>query len=90
MPLLLIANFTQMILCSLAALLLLICSAITLNKYKEWEVHAGSVLGLIAMGLFILEAIYNFIQHKRGQPKDADQERVGDKKTTDTEQPPSY
>jgi len=66
LPLLIIANLTQMICCALAALLLLIGSAIPLSKYSDWRVHAASILGLIAMGLFILETLYHLIQHKRG------------------------
>ena len=53
--------------------------------------HVGSVFGLIAMGLFILEAVYNFIQHKRGgneQPSTKSKDPEGSKPIED--QPPSY
>ena len=89
MPLLIIANFTQMICCAVAALLLLIGSAIPFSQYSDWKVHAASVLGLIAMGLFILEAIYNLIQHKRGKGPQR-QEESDKQNVKDTEQAPTY
>ena len=89
LPLFIIANLTQMILCAITALLLLIASAITLSKYSDWRVHAASVLGLIAMGLFILETLYNFIQYRRGLSVQRE-ERASQPKNVDKEQTPSY
>ena len=89
LPILVIAHLTQMICCTLAAILLLIGSAIPFSKYTDWKVHAASVLGLIAMGLFFLEALYHLIQHKRGKGPQR-QEQPKDQTVADTEQTPSY
>ncbi len=79
-----------MILCAVAAIVFLICSAITLNKYGDNTVKAASVIGLIAMGLFILEAVYHFIQHRRGTSRQQTVVKETTTKETTVEQPPTY
>eukprot|EP00112_Aurelia_sp_Birch-Aquarium-sp1_P005213 Seg1590.1 transcript_id=Seg1590.1/GoldUCD/mRNA.D3Y31 product="hypothetical protein" protein_id=Seg1590.1/GoldUCD/D3Y31 len=91
MPLIIIAHITHFILCTIAALAFLISSSITFSKFTDWRVHVGSVFGLIAMGLFILEAVHNFIQHKRG----ANEQQATKSKDPEAPkpiegQPPSY
>ena len=91
MPLIIIANITHLILCTIAALAFLISSSITFSKFQDWRVHVGSVFGLIAMGLFILEAVYNFIQHKRGGNEQSTTKSKDPEASKPIEdQPPSY
>lgn len=89
LPLIVISNLTYLILCSIAGLVFLICSSVTLSKYNDWQVKTGSAFGLIATVLFIVEAVYHFIQHRRGDNRE-EAGKAEAPRSQDEENRPSY